>query len=66
LQTEYFRYKNGNLSEIVVKQAITLNASRLRRTIKETTKGEQGIAKELDDKPTWHEQAFPHLKARKV
>ena len=66
LQTEYFRYKNGNLKELVVKQAITENASRLRRNIKETTKGDQGILKELDDKPTWHEQAFPHLKAKKV
>lgn len=58
LQTEYFRYKNGNLKELVVKQAITENASRLRRTIRESTKGEQGVEKNVADKPTWHEMAF--------
>lgn len=58
LQTEYFRFKNGNLSEIVVKQAITLNSNRLKRTIKESIKGDQGIDKPNNDKPTWHEMAF--------
>jgi hypothetical protein len=62
LQTEYFRYKNGNLRELVVKQAITEASSRLRRNIKEADKGNQGVSKEIAEKPTWNQQLHSSLK----
>jgi len=62
LQTEYFRYKNGNLKDIVVKQAITENAKRLRANIKEGSQIGGGVMKHHDDKPTWNQELKSKLR----
>jgi hypothetical protein len=61
LQTEYFRYKNGNLKDIVVKQAITENAKKLRANIKDATTG-GGVSKEHPSKPNWNQELKSKLK----
>lgn len=61
LQTEYFRYKNGNLKDIIVKQAITENAKKLKSNIRESFVS-GGIDKEHPSKPTWNQELKNKLK----
>ncbi len=57
LQTEYFRFKKGNLGELVVKRAITEVSNKLKKNIKESTKIGEGVSKVQQAAPTWQEKA---------
>lgn len=57
LQTEFFRFKGGNLKDIVVKQAITENSKRLKANIKEATKGNSGTERATNTHKHWQEEA---------
>jgi hypothetical protein len=54
LQTEFFRYKQGNLRDIIVKQAVTENTKRLKKTIKESSGIERGSQTKASD-VSWKE-----------
>ena len=54
LQTEFFRYKQGNLRDIIVKQAVTENTKRLKKSIKESSGIERGSQTKASD-VSWKE-----------
>jgi len=54
LQTEFFRYKQGNLRDIIVKEAVTANTRKLKKTLKETSGIERGSQTKASD-TSWRE-----------
>jgi hypothetical protein len=51
LQAEFFKYKKGNLNDIIVKKAITMETKRLKSKLS-SEKTDQGVTKMVEVKPT--------------